>query len=75
MIFKFFIKFFLVFFIFLNIFAKANDISSMSNISEAAGSSAQAAADQLASDADKVVKNIAGATDTLGDADACPDDP
>ena len=68
MIFKFLIKFFLLFFIFLNIFAKANDISSMSNISEAAGSSAQAAADQLASDADKVVKNIAGATDTLGDA-------
>ncbi len=68
MTFKFVIKFFLVFFIFLNIFAKANDISSMSNISEAAGSSAQAAADQLASDADKVVKNIAGATDSLGDA-------
>ena len=43
MIFKFFIKFFLVFFIFLNIFVKANDISSMSNISDAAGSSAQAA--------------------------------
>ena len=36
MIFKFLIKFFLVFFIFLNIFVKANDISSMSNISEAA---------------------------------------
>ena len=32
--------------------------NSMSNISEAAGSSAQAAADQLAADASKVTENI-----------------
>ena len=40
----------------------------MSNISEAAGSSAQAAADQLASDANQVVENISGATEALGEA-------
>ena len=38
----------------------------MSGISEAAGSSAQAAADQLASDAEKVAENIAGATEVIG---------
>ena len=46
----------------------ANDISSMSGISEAAGNSAQAAADQLAEDAGKVSANIVGATEALGEA-------
>ena len=46
----------------------ANDVGSMANISEAAGSSAQAAADQLAEDAGKVSANIAGATEALGEA-------
>ena len=54
MILKIIIKTFLVFLLFFNISTKANDITSMSNISEAAGSSAQAAADQLAADASKV---------------------
>ena len=47
---------------------RANDIGAMSNISEAAGNSAQAAADQLAEDAGKVSANIAGATEALGEA-------
>ena len=46
----------------------ANDIGAMSNISEAAGNSAQAAANQLAEDAGKVSANIAGATEALGEA-------
>ena len=46
----------------------ANDVGSMANISEAAGNSAQAAADQLAEDAGKVSANIAGATEALGEA-------
>ena len=58
----------LISFLFSNILANANDITSMSDISEAAGSSAQAAADQLASDAGKVAENIAGATEALGEA-------
>ena len=68
MIIKVLIKFFLISLLFLNSFAKANDIASMSGISEAAGSSAQAAADQLAADAGKVAENISGATEALGDA-------
>ena len=68
MLIKIIIKFLIVFFIFVNLTAKANDIASMSNISEAAGSSAQAAADQLASDANQVVENISGATEALGEA-------
>ena len=62
MIIKILIKSFFLFLLFFNLFAKANDISSMANISEAAGSSAQAAADQLASDATKVAENISGAS-------------
>ena len=62
------IKILIIFFLFFNLAAKANDIESMSNISEAAGSSAQAAADQLASDANQVVENISGATEALGEA-------
>ena len=58
----------LILFIILNTAVKANDITSMSGISEAAGISAQAAADQLASDAGKVAENIAGATEALGEA-------
>ena len=68
MILKIVIKILIVFLLFFNLIAKANDIASMSSISEAAGSSAQAAADQLASDANKVVQNISGATDALGEA-------
>ena len=66
--------------LFSNNLLKANDVSSMAGISEAAGSSAQAAADQLAADAGKVTENIKGATDALGEAksdigkalDTCP---
>ena len=65
---KLIFKYFAIFCLSFASIAKANDIASMSNISEAAGSSAQAAADQLASDADKVVANISGATDALGEA-------
>jgi hypothetical protein len=65
---KIIIQSLLIFFLFINIIAKANDIASMSDISEAAGSSAQAAADQLASDASKVAENISGATEALGEA-------
>ena len=65
---KLIFKYFTIFCLFFTSIAKANDITSMSNISDAAGSSAQAAADQLASDADKVVANISGATDALGEA-------
>ena len=54
--------------LFSNNLLNANDVSSMSSISEAAGSSAQAAADQLASDAGKVTENIKGATEALGEA-------
>ncbi len=57
-----------IFLLFFNLVAKANDIASMTGISEAAGSSAQAAADQLTSDVSKVAENISGATDALGDA-------
>ena len=58
----------LLFFLFSNQFVKSNDISSMAGISETAGNSAQAAADQLASDVGKVAENIASATAALGDA-------
>ena len=68
MILKIIIKIFLVSLLFFNLSVKANDIASMSNISEAAGSSAQAAADQLAADASKVTENISGATAALGEA-------
>ena len=68
MILKFIIKTFLIFLLFVQLSAKANDIASMSDISEAAGSSAQAAADQLAVDASKVTENISGATAALGEA-------
>ncbi len=65
---KIIIKIVLFIFIFFNHLVKANDIGSMAGISEAAGNSAQAAADQLVADADKVVANISGATDALGEA-------
>ena len=63
---KIIIKTFLIFLLFLNFTVKANDVASMSEISEAAGSSAQAAADQLAADASKVAENISVATEALG---------
>ena len=44
--------------LFSNQLVRANDIGAMANISEAAGNSAQAAADQLAEDAGKVSANI-----------------
>ena len=68
MLIKIIIKILFIFFLFFNFLAKANDIAAMGDISEAAGSSAQAAADQLASDAGKVADNIAGATEALGEA-------
>ena len=69
MIKKIIIKTVLIFFIFLNsLIYAADDIAGMAGISEAAGNSAQAAADQLASDAGKVAENIAGATEALGEA-------
>ena len=48
MIIKILIKIFFISLLFFKSAANANDIASMSGISEAAGSSAQAAADQLA---------------------------
>ena len=55
-----------VFFIFFNtLLYAADDIAGMAGISSAAGSSAQAAADQLASDAGKVTANIGAATEAL----------
>ena len=68
MILKIIIKSLLIFLLFSNLVSKANDIADMSGISEAAGSSAQAAAEQLASDASKVAENISGATAALGEA-------
>ncbi|SVB86665.1 uncharacterized protein METZ01_LOCUS239519, partial [marine metagenome] len=71
MIKKIIIKTVLIFFVFLNsLIYAADDISNMSSISDAAGNSAQAAADQLTSDAGKVVENIAGATEALGEANS-----
>ena len=46
MILKIIIKSLLTFLLFINFVSKANDITAMSGISEAAGSSARAAADQ-----------------------------
>ena len=68
MIKKIIIKILFIFVLFFNYVVKANDIASMGDISEAAGSSAQAAADQLATDAGKVAENISGATEALGAA-------
>ena len=68
MIFKIILKGLFIFFLLINLVAKANDIASMSEISEAAGSSAQAAADQLIQDTSKVAENISGATSALGEA-------
>ena len=65
---KIIIKIFLILFLFSNVLVKANDISAMGGISDAAGGAAQAAADQLSSDAGKVAENIAGATEALGEA-------
>ena len=56
---KIIIKTFLILFLFSNVLVKANDISAMGGISDAAGGAAQAAADQLSSDAGKVAENIA----------------
>ena len=65
---KIIIKTFLIFLLFLIFTVRANDIAAMSGISEAAGNSAKAAADQLAADAGKVAENISGATEALGQA-------
>ena len=70
MIFRIIVKTLFIFFLLFNFFAKANDIASMSNISEAAGSSAQAAADQLASDASNFMPPYA---ETLRQNIACPE--
>ena len=66
MLIKIIIRTLFIFFLFFNFTAKANDVAAMGSISEAAGSSAQAAADQLSTDAGKVAENIAGATEALG---------
>ena len=65
---KIIIKTLLILFLFTNQFVKSDDVGDMAGISEAAGNSAQAAADQLAADAGKVTENIAGATAALGEA-------
>ena len=65
---KIIIKTFLILFLISNTLVKANDISAMGGISDAAGGAAQAAADQLSSDAGKVAENISGATEALGEA-------
>ena len=65
---RIFIKTALLLFLTSNMFANANDITGMSGISEAAGNSAQAAADQLSSDAGKVAANLESATEALGEA-------
>ena len=65
---KLIIKSFLIFILIFSLSSNANEIESMAGISDAAGSSAQAAADQLANDAGKVAENIAGATEALGEA-------
>ena len=65
---KIIIRTLFIFCLLFNFNAKANDISAMEGISEAAGSSAKAAADQLSADAGKVAENIAGATEALGEA-------
>ena len=70
MIKKTIIKTVLFFLITTTQFTKANDVGSMAGISEAAGNSAQAAADQLASDAGKVTENISEATAALGEANS-----
>ena len=58
-----------IFFILFNSFVyAADDVAGMASVSEAAGDSAQAAAEQLTSDAGKVTENIAGATAALGEA-------
>ena len=62
------IKILFAFFLFANTLANANDVAGMSGISDAAGSSAQAAADQLANDAGKVAENLGAATEALGEA-------
>ena len=68
MIIKIIIRTLFLFFLLFSFTAKANDIAAMGNISEAAESSAQAAADQLSADTGKVAENIAGATEALGEA-------
>ena len=62
------IKTIFVLFLISNMYANANDVAGMSSISEAAGSSAQAAADQLAADTRQGAANLAGATEALGEA-------
>ena len=59
---------FIFFILFNSILYAADDIAGMASISSAAGSSAQAAADQLATDAGKVSANIGAATAALGEA-------
>ena len=54
--------------LFSNQVVNANDVGAMSEISNAAGNSAKAAADQLSADAGKVAENIKGASEALGEA-------
>ena len=69
MIRKIIIKTLFIFFLFSNMLANANDVAALGGISDAAGGAAQAAADQLASDAGKVTKNLSVATEALGAAE------
>ena len=65
---RIFIKTAFLLFIISNMFANANDVAGLAGVSEAAGNSAQAAADQLSSDAGKVAANLESATEALGEA-------
>ena len=65
---RIFIKTVFLLFLTSNMFANANDVAGLAGVSEAAGNSAQAAADQLSSDAGKVAANLESATEALGEA-------
>ena len=56
---------FAFFVLFNSLLYAADDVAGMASISSAAGSSAQAAADQLATDAGKVTANIGAATEAI----------
>ena len=68
MILKIIIRTLLLFFLFFSFNVKANDITAMEGISEAAGESAAAAASQLSNDTSAISKNISEVTQSLGTA-------
>ena len=65
---KIILKTIFIYILFFSSLTYAEDVANMTGISEAAGNSAKAAADQLSSDAGKVAENIAEATEALGEA-------